>query len=61
MRCWGGGVQAFVLGAGQWYWFKANPTPAWSAVFYRMDAWSPWNMGNWNGDADKPQATSNYW
>ena len=28
--------KAFVLGAGQWFWFKANPTPAWATVFHRM-------------------------
>ena len=41
--------QAFVAGSGQWFWFKDKPSVEWAAVFHRMDAWSPWNMGNWNG------------
>jgi hypothetical protein len=40
------GGQAFVAGAGQWFWWRDNPTPEWKAVFYRMNSWSPWNMGS---------------
>ena len=52
---------AFVAGSGQWFWWKANPSPAWSAVFYRMGSWSPWNMGNWFGGMADPHATTSYW
>lgn len=26
-----------------------------------MGAWSPWNMGNWNGEVDDPHANMQYW
>ena len=38
------GLEAFVAGSGQWFWWKDEPTPAWSKIFYRMGSWSPWNM-----------------
>lgn len=40
---------------------KSQPTPEWTAIFYRMGSWSPWNMGNWNGNADDPHAAVDYW
>jgi hypothetical protein len=30
-------------------------------VLMCMDSWSPWNMGNWNGNNDAPSASTNYW
>lgn len=53
--------KAFVAGAGQWYWRSSSPSPAWEAVFYNMSSWSPWNAGNWNGDAEAPAAAVGYW
>ena len=52
---------AFVSGSGQWFWSRASPSPEWTAVFHRMGAWSPWNMGNWNGDLSDPHASTSYW
>eukprot|EP01079_Euglenida_sp_SAG-EU17-18_P008412 gene8412-207_t len=56
-----GPYQAFVSGSGQWFWRKDNPTAEWAAVFHRMNSWSPWNAGNWNGQEASPQAATGYW
>ncbi|MET0403959.1 MAG: glycoside hydrolase family 71/99-like protein [Cystobacter sp.] len=41
-----GPYQAFVEGAGAWYW-NIEPYPEeWKQVIYRMGAWQPWNTGN---------------
>jgi hypothetical protein len=40
--------EAFVAGAGQWFWFKDQPTHDWTDVFHRMGSWSPWNMVSLN-------------
>ena len=47
---------AFVAGSGQWYVQQENSVP-WQEVFKRMDAWIPWNVGNYNGD----YAQTTYW
>ena len=54
-----GPYQAFVIGAGQWFW-RSDPklTPAWINVFYRMNSWQPWNAGNWDGVR---YASTGYW
>ena len=39
---------AFVVGSGQWWW-RSEAAAGWSAVFQRMDAWIPWNVGNYTG------------
>jgi hypothetical protein len=41
--------QAFVMGSGQWPW-RNDAAPGWLDVFKRMDAYCPWNIGNYNGD-----------
>ena len=51
-----GQYQAFVVGSGQWWWRYENAA-GWPAVFRRMDAWIPWNVGNYSGS----YATTNYW
>jgi hypothetical protein len=44
-----GPYQAFVMGSGQWPW-RNDAAPGWLDVFKRMDAYCPWNIGNYNGD-----------
>jgi hypothetical protein len=51
-----GQYQAFVVGSGQWWWRAENAT-GWPDVFRRMDAWIPWNVGNYLGH----YARTNYW
>ena len=41
----GGKYAAYVAGSGEWWWYT-DTAPGWSAVFHRMDAWIPWNVGN---------------
>jgi len=52
----GGQYQAFVIGSGQWWW-RSETDAGWSDVFRRMDAWIPWNVGNYSGD----YARTDYW
>lgn len=52
----GGRYQAFVIGSGQWWW-RSETDAEWSDVFRRMDAWIPWNVGNYSGD----YARTDYW
>ncbi|MBN2183659.1 MAG: hypothetical protein JW715_17250 [Sedimentisphaerales bacterium] len=51
-----GPYQAFVVGSGQWWWRSETDT-GWPEVFRRMDAWIPWNVGNYSGS----YASTNYW
>jgi hypothetical protein len=51
-----GQYQAFVVGSGQWWWRSENAA-GWPDVFRRMDAWIPWNVGNYSGD----YASTSYW
>jgi len=51
-----GRYQAFVVGSGQW-WCRSENAAGWPEVFRRMDAWIPWNVGNYSGD----YARTNYW
>ena len=52
---------AFVAGAGQWWWRSDQPSANWTRAYDRMGSWSPWNSGNWNGDAAHPAAATGYW
>lgn len=53
-----GPYQAFVAGAGEWYWrHDSKLTPQWTQVFYRMNSWQPWNAGNVAGQ----YASTGYW
>ena len=52
----GGPYQAFVVGSGQWWWRSEDAT-GWRNVFRRMDAWIPWNVGNYSG----VNARTDYW
>lgn len=51
-----GPYRAYVAGSGQW-WIQQENSSAWTDVFERMDAWIPWNIGNYNGD----YAQTDYW
>ena len=42
-----GSLQAFVAGSGMWPW--ATQSGEWLDVFHRMDAYIPWNIGNYEG------------
>jgi hypothetical protein len=52
----GGKYGAFVIGSGQWPW-RTETAPGWPELFRRMDAWMPWNVGNYSGDF----AETSYW
>ena len=52
----GGRYEAFVIGSGQWWW-RSETAAGWPAAFGRMDAWIPWNVGNYSGD----HASTGYW
>lgn len=43
-----GPYPAFVAGSGMWPW--ATESADWLEVFYRMDAYIPWNIGNFDGN-----------
>jgi hypothetical protein len=45
-----GPYAAFLLGGGDWDWRK-NIDPEWQAVYRRLDAYAPWNVGNYVTDA----------
>ena len=51
-----GSYNAFVVGSGQWWW-RSDSSAGWRDVFLRMDAWIPWNVGNYSGN----YASTGYW
>jgi hypothetical protein len=52
---------AFLMGGGDWNW-RRNPDPEWQAFLRRLDAYSPWNVGNFSLDElGVKHATVNYW
>ena len=54
------GYQAFVVGAGEWYWrTDPNVTAPWLSVLYRFGAYQPWNTGNGASATQGP--STNYW
>ncbi len=56
-----GPYNAFLAGSGEWYW-RRNADPQWQAIHRRLDAYSPWNAGNFSTDASgEKHATTNYW
>jgi hypothetical protein len=46
-----GRYSAFLVGGGDWNW-RANPDPQWQKFLRRLDAYAPWNVGNWSKDRD---------
>ena len=55
-----GPYQAFVAGAGAWYWNVQNYSDAWKTMMYRMGSYQPWNTGNSGGHVGDVPVTS-YW
>ncbi|APR83195.1 xylosidase/arabinosidase [Minicystis rosea] len=55
-----GPYQAFVAGAGAWYWNVMPYSNAWKDVIYRMGSWQPWNTGNSGGKPGDVPNTA-YW
>jgi len=45
-----GAYQAYLVGGGDWAW-RRNPDPEWQAFLRRLDAYSPWNVGNVSKDS----------
>ncbi len=44
-----GKYRAYFVGGGDWDW-RRNPEPEWQRMFARMDAYVPWNIGNYSID-----------
>jgi hypothetical protein len=55
-----GPYQAFVAGAGAWYWNVQSYSAAWKTMMYRMGSYQPWNTGNSGGKVGDVPVT-NYW
>jgi hypothetical protein len=55
-----GPYQAWVAGAGEWYW-RTDPavTAPWLSVLYRFASYQPWNTGNGASATQGP--STNYW
>lgn len=45
-----GPYRAFLAGGGDWNW-RRNPDPEWQRFLRRLDAYSPWNIGNYSMDS----------
>ncbi len=56
-----GRYRAYLVGGGDWNW-RNNPDPKWRACYRRLDAYIPWNVGNYSTDAQGVKhATTSYW
>jgi hypothetical protein len=56
-----GRYAAFLVGGGDWNW-RGNPDPEWQAALRRLDAYVPWNVGNYSvASGGVKRATTNYW
>ena len=55
-----GPYQAFVAGAGAWYWSQQPYSAAWQTMMFRMGSYQPWNTGNSGGVAGDVPSTA-YW
>ena len=56
-----GRYRAYLVGGGDWNW-RNNPDPKWRACYRRLDAYIPWNVGNYSTDAQGvKRATTSYW
>jgi hypothetical protein len=56
-----GPYAAYVVGGGDWDW-RRNTDPEWQAMLKRLDACSPWNVGNTSKDsAGVVHASMAYW
>jgi hypothetical protein len=56
-----GPYRAYLVGGGDWDW-RSNPDPEWQECYRRLDAYVPWNVGNYATDAAgvKHAATSSW-
>jgi hypothetical protein len=56
-----GRYSAFLVGGGDWDW-RRNPDPDWRKLILRLDAYAPWNVGNFALDANGDKhASMSYW
>jgi hypothetical protein len=56
-----GPYSAYLLGGGDWNWRK-DTDPEWQACLGRLDAYAPWNVGNYRKDAAGViHASTGYW
>ncbi len=56
-----GPYQACFVGGGDWNW-RNNPDPEWHALIQKMDAYVPWNIGNYSVDpVGVKSASTGYW
>lgn len=55
-----GPYAAYVVGGGDWDW-RRNADPGWQAMLRRLDAYSPWNVGNISKDRDGTVRASMGW
>ena len=54
-----GKYSAYLIGGGDWDW---RADAGWRKVVYRLDAYSPWNVGNYETDGDGiVHASMNWW
>ncbi len=57
----GAPYHAYLIGGGDWGW-RRNPDPDWQAFLNRLDAYSPWNVGNVRKDGQGiSHAATGYW
>jgi hypothetical protein len=57
----GSPCRAFVVGGGDWNW-RHNSNSDWQVCLRRLDAYSPWNVGNFYVDKDWAfHAATRYW
>ncbi len=56
-----GPYSAYLAGGGSWNW-RQDADPQWQKYYRRLDAYSPWNPGNYLKDkAGQPHANTRYW
>jgi hypothetical protein len=56
-----GPYSAFLIGGGDWDW-RRNPDSQWRDVLWRLDGYSPWNVGNYRSDTHGVRhAATDYW
>jgi len=56
-----GPYAAYLVGGGDWNWRKI-PDPRWRAFVHRLDAYAPWNVGNyWKDASGDAHASTQSW
>jgi hypothetical protein len=56
-----GPYHAYLVGGGDWNW-RRNPDPEWQKFLRCLDAYSPWNVGNYSRDEQRgTHASTGYW